>query len=102
MINIARNGNKKAYGIKHYNLDTVEDLNSLDPSRLVMGTTAFIIDTSKYYMVNGSNEWKEINPKGGSGGTTPGDDNEIIYDGGGVDDEIAGGDDDTIYEGGDV
>lgn len=100
MINIARNGNKKAYGIKHYNLDTVDDLNALDPSRLVMGTTAFIISTSKYYMVNGSNEWKEINPKG-SGGTTPDINNEIIYDGGGVDDEIAS-DDDTIYEGGDV
>ena len=97
MINIARNGNKKAYGIKHYNLDTVEELNELDPKRQVMGTTAFVISTSQYYMVNGSGEWKQINPKGGS--TTP--DDEIIYDGGGIENTIPG-DDDSIYEGGDV
>jgi hypothetical protein len=47
-------------------------------------------------MVNGSGEWKQINPKGGS--TTP--DDEIIYDGGGV--EGDGADDNNIYEGGDV
>jgi hypothetical protein len=97
MINIARNGNKKAYGIKHYNLDTVEELNELNPQRQAMGTTAFIISTSQYYMVNGSGEWKEINPRGGS--TTPED--EIIYDGGGVDNEGIE-DDNSIYEGGDV
>lgn len=96
MINIARNGNKKAYGIKHYNLDTVEELNELDPQRQVMGTTAFVISTSQYYMVNGSGEWKQINPKGGS--TTP--DDEITYDGGGVEGDDA--DDNNIYEGGDV
>lgn len=102
MINIASNGNKKAYGIKHYNLDTVDDLNALDPARLAMGTTAFIINTSKYYMVNGSNEWKEINPKGGSGGTTPDIYEEIIYDGGGVDVETGDSSDENIYEGGGI
>ena len=100
MINIAANGHRKAYGIKHYNLDTVEELKTLDPVGEVMGTTAFIISTSQYYMVNGSNEWKEINPKG-SGSSTPEDDDEIIYDGGGIeDDDIPS--DENIYEGGGV
>ena len=99
MINIAANGNKKAYGIKHYNLDTVEDLKELDPSYLVMGTTAFIINDSKYYMVNGSNEWKEINPRNSGGGSSdPDDKNEVIYDGGGIE----GAFDENIYEGGGV
>lgn len=99
MINIAANGNKKAYGIKHYNLDTVEELANLDPKYEIMGTTAFIINNSKYYMVNGSNEWTEIHPKG-SGSTTPDTDDEVIYDGGGVDGETS--DDENIYEGGGV
>ena len=101
MINIAANGNKKAYGIKHYNLDTVDELKDLDPQRHIMGTTAFVISTSQYFMVNGSKEWKEINPRG-SGSMTPGGDNEIVYDGGGVEGDFDFGSDDTIYEGGDV
>ena len=103
MINIASNGHRKAYGIKHYNLDTVEDLKDLNPRKMVVGTTAFIIDTSQYYMVNGSYEWKEINPHSGSGGSSnvPGDDDEVIYDGGGIEDSETPSDE-NIYEGGGV
>ena len=102
MISIGANGNKKAYGIKHYNLDTEAELEKLSPITLTMGTTAFIIENSKRYMVNGSHEWKEIKFSSGSGGggSTPDVNDEIIYDGGGVDDDTAS--DDTIYEGGGV
>ena len=67
-----------------------------------MGTTAFIIDSSKYYMVNGSGVWKQINPQTSSGGcgTTPDIDDEIIYEGGGVESDNV--DDEVIYEGGGV
>ena len=102
MISIGANGNRKAYGIKHYNLDTEVELIKLSPIKLAMGTTAFIIENSKHYMVNGSHEWKEVNPKGNNpgGGDIPDIDEEVIYDGGGVDDSTTG--DDTIYEGGGV
>ena len=102
MIRISANGNKSAYGVKHYILDTLEDLLSLNPSRLEMGTTAFIIDSSKYYMVNGSGVWKQINPhtSSGGGGTTPDVDDEVIYEGGGVESDSV--DDEAIYEGGGV
>ena len=88
MIRIGANGNKITYGIKHYILDTEEDLDLLPSNKESMGTTCFIIENSKYYMVNGKLEWVEIKPyngslggnNGGSGGVEG--DKEIIYDGG--------------------
>jgi hypothetical protein len=53
MITIGANGQKISYGIKHYNLDTAADLEKLNPAGEQMGTTCFIIDKSKHYMVNG-------------------------------------------------
>lgn len=82
MITIGANGQKIAYGIKHYNVDTEAELAHLDPTYEYMGTTAFVIETSKYYMLNGSKVWKEISPYGSGDGSNSG--TEIIYDGGGV------------------
>ena len=86
MIRIGANGEKIVYGIKHYNLDTENDLNQLPARNEIMGTTCFIISTSKYYMVNGNKQWVEIMPFGsttsGGSGDTPPSDNDIIYDGG--------------------
>ena len=82
MISIGANGDKITYGIKHYNVDTLLDLSNIDKTHEVMGTTVFVIENSKYYMLNGSKQWKQINPYG-NGGSTPTPD-EIIYEGGGV------------------
>ena len=94
MITIGANGQKISYGIKHYNLDTAADLEKLNPAGEQMGTTCFIIDKSKYYMINGQKEWIEIAPLGklisseSGGGNFPGEDEDgdgyidIIYDGG--------------------
>ena len=87
MISIGANGEKIAYGLKHYNVDTFAELQEL--THELMGTTAFVIENSKYYMVNGSKQWKEIRPYGtGSGGSGGGDEpdsgKDIVYDGGGV------------------
>lgn len=92
MVTIGSNGQKIAYGIRHYNLDTEADLAKIQVSKEVMGCTCFIIETSKYYMLNSGKKWIEITPfgkatGGGGGGDTPvepdeptGD--EIIYEGG--------------------
>ena len=78
--------------------DDVNDLDTL-PKNCPQGSTAFVIETSQRYMLNGSKEWKKINSLGGSEpGVNPGDD--FIYDGGGVEDETPS--DDNIYEGGGV
>ena len=93
MISIGANRNKKAYGIKHYNLDTEAELSQINVNREVMGTTAFIIETSQRYMLNGSKEWKKINSNNSGGGS--GND-DFVYDGGGVEG------DENIYDGGGV
>lgn len=88
MITIGANGKRIAYGIKHYNLDTEADLAEMPRSNEYMGSTCFVISTSKYYMLNSSLEWVEISPfgkgtgaAGGNGGADP-EDKDIIYDGG--------------------
>ena len=87
MVTIGANGKKIAYGIKHYNLDFESDLAKLPKHNEKVGCTCFIIETSKYYMLNSNYDWIEISPfgqssssgGGGGGGDTPGD---IIYEGG--------------------
>lgn len=87
MITIGANGQKIAYGIKHYNLDTEQDLLNLPTFQEKMGCTAFVISTSKYYMLNSKLKWIEITPFGKSvedsdGDGIPDDLEDIIYEGG--------------------
>ncbi len=93
MISIGSNGQKIAYGIKHYNLDDEMDLINFPRTREKMGTTCFVISTSKYYMLNSKLQWVEITPFGktvsGSGD----------IDGDGIPDDIDPSVD-IVYEGG--
>ena len=96
MITIGANGQRIAYGIRHYNLDDETDLQKFPTSKEQMGCTCFVISTSKYYMLNSKMKWIEITPFGkvmtstGGGGDIinppeddrPEEDNDIIYDGG--------------------
>ena len=96
MITIGANGQRIAYGIRHYNLDDETDLQKLPTSKEQMGCTCFVISTSKYYMLNSKMKWIEITPfgkvmtsTGGNGDIInppeddrPEEDNDIIYDGG--------------------
>ena len=89
MIRIGANGNKITYGIKHYILDTEKDFDFLPSSKESMGTTCFVIENSKCYMVNGSLKWIEIKNFNNSSDdgdndnpTEPGE--EIVYDGGDI------------------
>lgn len=59
-ITIISNSGIKAYGIKHYTVDTTKDLENL-PTNITAGSTAFIIETSEKYMLNTKKEWKQIN-----------------------------------------
>lgn len=92
MISVGSNGQQIAYGIKHYNLDDEADLAILSKRNELMGSTCFIISTSKYYMLDSKKKWVEITPFGkvivNGGGDEPGD-NPDTPDG-----------DDVIYEGG--
>lgn len=86
MITIGSNGQKIAYGIKHFNLDTEKDLETLKTKDELMGSTCFVISTSKYYMLNSKKQWIEITPFGKAvpedTPDVPSEDDEIIYEGG--------------------
>ena len=89
MVTLHSNRNQVAYGIQHLILDNFNDLHQLDKKQITPGSTIFIISTSKYYMLNGSKQWIEINPYGMgniSGPTNPSPPvNDNIYDGGSID-----------------
>lgn len=97
MITIGANGKRIAYGIKHYILDTEADLEKMPKENEFVGTTCFVISTSKYYMLNSDYKWIQISPfgtsvEGGSGGGSGGEEtpdeppvqDDVIYDGGNV------------------
>ena len=95
MITIGANGERIAYGIKHYNLDTEADLQKLGTKGHYVGSTCFVIATSKYYMFNGSHEWIEIFPFGQAASEGSGE-------GPGETPDIDPGNDDVIYDGGQI
>ena len=98
MITIGANGERIAYGIKHYNLDDETDLKNLPVDREIMGCTCFVISTSKYYMLNSKMKWIEITPFGkviSSGSNNPDIDGDGIPD---INDPSI----DITYEGGEI
>lgn len=87
-MSIYSNGNRVAYGIKHYDLDSIEDLKNVNKNSLTPGSTIFIINSSKYYKLNNKRQWIEIYPygKGNTSGNNGDDDSDdMIYDGGSID-----------------
>lgn len=99
MITIGANGERIAYGIKHYNLDDEADLQKLPTTKEAMGCTCFIISTSKYYMLNSKKKWVEITPFGKVIGSNNGSDTDVDQDGiPDVEDPSI----DITYEGGEI
>lgn len=98
MISIGSNGQRIAYGIKHYNLDDISDLEKIIVSREKMGCTCFVINTSKYYMLNGQYQWVEITPFGKIVSSDGSEDPDVPPGGDGGDDTV----EEVIYEGGTV
>lgn len=87
MFTIYSNGNKTSYGIKHYDLDTIEDLKLMEKKDITPGSTIFIINSSKYYKLNTKRQWIEIFPYSNSSnsGGGSGSDEDFNYDGGSID-----------------
>ena len=68
-VSIYSNSGIKNYGIKHFILDTQDDLTNI-PTTCKPGSTAFITETSKYYMLNNQNKWIEVNLSASNGGSS--------------------------------
>ena len=73
----AQNG-KPAYGVKNYILDAASDLTNLTIAD-TPGSTAYIVETGKTYILNNQREWVASSSSGGGGSTVnPGDEYEAI------------------------
>ena len=75
-ISIVSQNGKFQYGIKHYVLDSIEDLEKLQVSDTI-GSTAFIIESGKTYILNSQNNWVAVN-KSSSASSSDGENIEII------------------------
>ena len=83
MFNLISTSGKTAYGVKEFALDLESDLASIDVSDCNPGSVAFIIENSKYYMLNSSKKWVTVQLASGGGSGTGGDQpEEVIYNGG--------------------
>lgn len=86
MFNLISTSGKAAYGVKEFSLDLESDLSSIDVSDCSPGSVAFIIENSKYFMLNSSKKWVKVNLATGGGGGSPGgggdSPEEVNYNGG--------------------
>ena len=86
MFNLISTSGKTAYGVKEFSVDLESDIALIDVSNCSPGSVVFVIENSKYFMLNSAKEWKtvELSSGGGSsGGGGSGDyPEEVIYNGG--------------------
>lgn len=59
MFMVIGNSGHVAYGIKEYVCDTTADIDDL-PIDIAIGSTAFVIEGSKVYMLNNQRKWVEV------------------------------------------
>lgn len=57
---IIRQNDNYNYNYKEFIFDTVEDLNAQDIKSVSAGSTAFVIEGSRAFILSASGEWKEI------------------------------------------
>lgn len=80
MVNIISNSGRTAYGIQHFVVDEQADVAKISPNQCAVGSTVFVIATSKYYMLNSKKEWKNVDL--GTGGSSGPAGDIIVYEGG--------------------
>lgn len=86
MISIASQFGQVQYNVVKLILDSADDVINL-PLDVKPGSTAFVIETSTWYMLNNQGQWKEVDlgsSSGGGGGGGGGSSDETIYEGGTV------------------
>lgn len=82
MFNLISTNGKPAYGVKEFALDFETDLTIINVNDCAPGSVAFIIENSKYYMLNSNKQWIKVTLATSGGGGSSDDVEEIIYNGG--------------------
>lgn len=55
------NGNSRRYNYKEFVCDTLEDMYTINVSKVASGSKAVVIEGNKIYILSNSKEWKEWN-----------------------------------------
>lgn len=58
-ISLIKIGNSTNIPTHHYFCDEASDKDGLDVTRVPMGSTCYVINASREYVLNSSKEWKE-------------------------------------------
>lgn len=66
MINIVRNSNQYHYAVNHYQVDTLDERDSLSKRDLAPGSEVYVISKDTTYYLDNDHEWK-VKSGGGSG-----------------------------------
>lgn len=59
MVNKIAQAGRTTYNLQEFIVDLEEEIEFL-PKHIPMGSTAFVIENSKVYILNGKGEWKEV------------------------------------------
>lgn len=84
MINSLSQSGNATYGVNHFVLDTIDDLLELKnkSENSAPGSTAFIIENSQKYMLNGKKQWIKISTSSSPENPPIDPDKIYIWDGG--------------------
>lgn len=85
MFNLISTSGKTAYGVKEFSVDLESDIASIDVSNCSPGSVVFVIENSKYFMLNSAKEWKAVELSSGGGSSGGGGEDypeEVNYNGG--------------------
>lgn len=58
---ILRQNGQDTYNLKEFIVDTYDEITKINTSIVAPGSTCFVIDTSKHYMLNTKDEWIKVN-----------------------------------------
>lgn len=61
MFSEVLNGNSRRYNYKEFVCDTLEDMHTINVSKIASGSKALILEGNKIYILSNSKEWKEWN-----------------------------------------
>ena len=59
MFSEVLNGNSRRYNYREFVCDTLEDMYTINVSKVASGSKAVVIEGNKIYILSNSKEWKE-------------------------------------------
>ena len=86
---ILSNSGRVAYGVKRFMVRTVEDILTIPLTPAIRpGSTVFVTSDQSRYILDQDYNWVQLKTPGGNSGEGGDEDQEIIYEGGDISQEL--------------